>query len=540
MITHLSIKNFAIISDIDIDFYKGLNIMTGETGAGKSIVIEAMNVALGGRADKTYIRTGCDRAVVQLVASHINTETVVTRELYAEGKSLCRVDGEIVSLSQLNQYCQKITDVHGQYAHQSLLDPKNHIKLIDSYEKESIVSTKKRVSELYDDFSEVSKRLAEIHSSAREEMRKKDYMEFELKEIKKASLVPGEEEKIVEQLEALKYMETITNNMEKAYMLAREDENSLLENIGSIQSILREIAPHSKDASELENDFHDIYYRLEDICTRLRQAKEKIIFSSSDMDELSARLSLIETMKRKYGDSVEQILDHASKLEKALIMIENLGTDTAALNLEKSRIEDMLKDETKRLSGLRKAAARTLEEKINKELLDLNFQDAQISIAVRPFPGYTANGNDDVEFLIKTNKGSDFKPLARIASGGEISRIMLAFKTVIGDYDDIPTMVFDEIDSGISGATASVVGKKLMELGEKHQIISITHLPQIAACGDHNFRIEKKSSDTETFTTIKHLSEKEKVNEIARLLSGSNVSDLSVKSAKELIELSQG
>jgi len=539
MITHLSIKNFAIISDIDIDFYKGLNIMTGETGAGKSIVIEAMNVALGGRADRTFIRAGCDRAVVQLVATHINNETVVTRELYAEGKSLCRIDGEIVSLAQLNQYCQKITDVHGQYAHQSLLEPKNHITLIDSYEKESIVSTKKRVSELYDDFSEVSKRLAEMNSSAREEMRKKDYMEFELKEIKKAALVPGEEAKIVEQLEVLKYMETISNNMEKAYMLAREDENSPLESLGGIQRVLREIAPHSKDASELENDFHDIYYRLEDICTRLRQAKEKIIFSSSDMDELSARLALIETMKRKYGDDVEQILDRASKLEKTLSMIENLDTDTAALNLEKSRIEDMLKDETRRLTGLRKAAARTLEEKINKELLDLNFQDAQINIAVRPLPGYTENGIDDVEFLIKTNKGSDFKPLARIASGGEISRIMLAFKTVIGDYDDIPTMVFDEIDSGISGATASVVGKKLMELAEKHQIISITHLPQIAACGDHNFRIEKKSSDTETFTTIKHLSEKEKVNEIARLLSGSNVSDLSVKSAKELIDLSQ-
>ena len=539
MITHLSIKNFAIISDIDIDFYKGLNIMTGETGAGKSIVIEAMNVALGGRADRTFIRAGCDRAVVQLVATHINNETVVTRELYAEGKSLCRIDGEIVSLAQLNQYCQKITDVHGQYAHQSLLEPKNHITLIDSYEKESIVSTKKRVSELYDDFSEVSKRLAEMNSSAREEMRKKDYMEFELKEIKKAALVPGEEAKIVEQLEVLKYMETISNNMEKAYMLAREDENSPLESLGGIQRVLREIAPHSKDASELENDFHDIYYRLEDICTRLRQAKEKIVFSSSDMDELSARLALIETMKRKYGDDVEQILDRASKLEKTLSMIENLDTDTAALNLEKSRIEDMLKDETRRLTGLRKAAARTLEEKINKELLDLNFQDAQINIAVRPLPGYTENGIDDVEFLIKTNKGSDFKPLARIASGGEISRIMLAFKTVIGDYDDIPTMVFDEIDSGISGATASVVGKKLMELAEKHQIISITHLPQIAACGDHNFRIEKKSSDTETFTTIKHLSEKEKVNEIARLLSGSNVSDLSVKSAKELIDLSQ-
>ncbi|HPR24537.1 MAG TPA: DNA repair protein RecN [Bacillota bacterium] len=539
MITHLSIKNFAIISDIDIDFYKGLNIMTGETGAGKSIVIEAMNIALGGRADRTFIRTGCDKAVVQLVASHINTETVVTRELYAEGKSLCRIDGEIVSLAQLNEYCQKITDVHGQYAHQSLLDPGNHITLIDSYEKESIVSTKKRVSELYDDFSEVSKRLAEIHSSVREEMRKKDYMEFELKEIKKAALVPGEEEKLKEQLDTLKYMETVSNNMEKAYMLAREDENSPLESLGAIQNILKEIAPHSKDASELENDFHDIYYRLEDICTRLRQAKEKIIFSSSDLDELSARLDLIETMKRKYGDDVEQILDHASKLEKALSIIENLDTDTAALNLEKSRIEDMLKDETRRLSSLRKAAANTLEEKINKELLDLNFQDAQISIAIKPLSGYTANGTDDVEFLIKTNKGSDFKPLAKIASGGEMSRIMLAFKTVIGDYDDIPTMVFDEIDSGISGATASVVGKKLMELAGKHQIISITHLPQIAACGDHNFRIEKKSSETETFTTIKHLSEKEKVNEIARLLSGSNVSDLSVKSAKELIELSQ-
>ena len=536
MITHISIKDFAIIEELEVDFHKGLNIITGETGAGKSIIIEAMNMALGGRADKTYVRSGADKAIIQMVTNQMNDEFVLTREISSEGKNLCKINGEIVTLAQLNDFCQKITDVHGQYAHQSLLNPDNHIKLVDAYEKESITSAKKRVAQLYDDFQDISKRLTSMINETRENRRKKDFMEFELNEISQANLSPGEDKILEEQLIYLRNKERIYQNLEIAYGIARSDSRSALEVLSDIQKALKPISPLSRDAANLEDEFTDIYYRVEDLCTKLRDAKDKIVFSEQDLRDLTERDDFIENIKRKYGMSIEEILEYAQKIEKDLLAIENMDADIESLQVEKIRVEEMLQEESARLTHLRKTSAKSLEEKITKELVDLNFQDAKLSIKVLKLPRYTSEGVDSIEFLIRTNKGSDLKPLSKIASGGEMSRIMLAFKSVIGDYDGIPTMVFDEIDSGISGATASVVGKKLMDISQKHQIISITHLPQIAAFGDHHYRIVKSTDDHMTYTTIKPLSDKEKVEEIARLLSGINISDTTVKSARELIE----
>lgn len=537
MITHISIRDFAIIEELEVDFHKGLNIITGETGAGKSIIIEAMNMALGGRADKTYVRTGADKAVIQMVASQMSEESVLTREISSEGKNLCRINGEIVTLAQLNEYCRKITDVHGQYAHQSLLNPENHIKLVDAYEKESIISTKKRVAQLFDDFQEAGKRLTTLINETRENRRKKDFMEFELNEINKANLTPGEDKLLEEQLIYLRNKEKIYQNFEIAYGIARSDSRSALEVLSDIQKTLKPIAGMSRDAANLEDEFTDIYYRVEDLCSKIRDAKDKIVFSDQDLRDVTERDDVLETLKRKYGMTIEEIIDYGQKIEKDLLAIENMDSEIEGLTLEKARIEEMLQEECARLTHLRKTSARSLEEKITNELVDLSFQDAKLSIKVLKMSKYTSEGIDSIEFLIRTNKGSDLKPLSKIASGGEMSRIMLAFKSVIGDYDDIPTLVFDEIDSGISGATASVVGKKLMEISQKHQVISITHLPQIAAFGDHHYRIVKTTDDHMTYTTIKPLSDREKVEEIARLLSGINISDTTVKSARELIEL---
>lgn len=537
MITHISIKDFAIIEALEVDFHKGLNIITGETGAGKSIIIEAMNMALGGRADKTYVRTGADKAVIQMVASQMNEEAVLTREISSEGKNLCKINGEIVTLTQLNEYCRTITDVHGQYAHQSLLNPENHIKLVDAYEKDSITSTKKRVSQLYDDYQEASRRLATLISETRENRRKKDFMEYELNEITQANLSPGEDRLLEEQLVYLRNKERIYQNFEIAYGIARTDSRSALEVLSDIQKTLKPISEMSRDAANLEDEFTDIYYRVEDLCSKIRDAKDKIVFSDQDLREVTERDDFLENLKRKYTMSLEDIIEYGQKLEKDLLSIENMDSEIEGLNLEKARIEEMLQEECARLTHLRKTSARSLEEKITAELVDLNFQDAKLNIKVLKLPKYSSEGVDNIEFLIRTNTGSDLKPLSKIASGGEMSRIMLAFKSVIGDYDSIPTMVFDEIDSGISGATASVVGKKLMEISQKHQVISITHLPQIAAFGDHHYRIVKTSDDHMTYTTIKPLSDREKVEEIARLLSGISISDTTVKSARELIEL---
>lgn len=536
MITHVSIKNFAIIEELNVDFHKGLNIITGETGAGKSIIIEAMSMALGGRADKTYVRTGCDKAVIQMVADQVNEEAILTREISSEGKSLCKINGEIVSLAQLNEYCQNITDVHGQYAHQSLLNPDNHIKLVDAYEKISITSAKKRVAELYDDYTESVKRLKALVHETEENRRKRDFMEYELKEITMANLTPGEDTQLAEQLVYLRNKEKIYQNFVLAYEISQSDEKSLLGILSEIQKALKQIADVSRDASNLEDEFTDMYYRIEDLCGKLREAKEKIVFSEDELNEITERDDFLESIKRKYNKSIEEILEYAHTLEKGLNNIDNMDVEIESLSVEKVRIEEMLKEESERLTHLRQTSAKTLEEKITKELYDLGFHDASLMIQVAKLPHYTPEGVDKVEFLIRTNKGSEFKPLSKIASGGEMSRIMLAFKSVIGDYDGIPTMIFDEIDSGISGATASVVGKKLMEIAQRHQIISITHLPQIAAFGDHHYRIEKSTGEHMTFTTVRPLSEREKIEEIARLLSGINISDASVKSAKELID----
>ncbi len=535
MITHISIKNFAIIEELDVDFHKGLNIITGETGAGKSIIIEAMSMALGGRSDKTYVRTGCDKAVIQMVADHLNEEAILTREISSEGKSLCKINGEIVSLAQLNEFCQNITDVHGQYAHQSLLNPENHIKLVDAYEKQSISSAKKRVAELYDDFKESSNRLDSLIAETRENSRKKDFMEFELNEIGMANLTVGEDTQLAEQLLYLRNKEKIYQNFEIAYNTARSDNCSLLEVLSEIQKTLKQISDVSRDAANLEDEFTDMYYRIEDLCTKLREAKDKIVFSEQELNEITIRDDFLENIKRKYNKTIEEIIEYGQSLEKELNSIENMDVEIESLKVEKIRIEEMLREESARLTHLRSTSAKTLQEKITNELDDLGFQDAVLSIQVSSLPRYTPDGVDSIEFLISTNKGSDLKPLSKIASGGEMSRIMLAFKSVIGDYDGIPTMVFDEIDSGISGATASVVGKKLMEISQRHQIISITHLPQIAAYGDHHYRIEKTAGEHMTYTTIRSLSDKEKVEEIARLMSGINISDTTVKSAKEMI-----
>jgi len=536
MITHVSIKNFAIIQELDVDFHKGLNIITGETGAGKSIIIEAMSMALGGRADKTYVRTGCDKAVIQMVADHMNEESILTREISSEGKSLCKINGEIVSLSQMNEYCQNITDVHGQYAHQSLLNSENHIKLVDAYEKLSITSAKKRVAELYDDYTESVKRLNALISETTENGRKREFMEYELNEITMANLTPGEDAQLAEQLITLRNKEKIYQNFDLAYEISRSDNKSLLGTLAEIQKALKQIADVSRDASNLEDEFTDMYYRIEDLCGKLRDAKDKIVFSEQELIEITERNDFLDDIKRKYNKSIEEIIEYALTLEKGLNSIDNMDVEIESLTVEKVRIEEMLKEESARLTHLRQTSAKTLEEKITYELHDLGFHDASLMIQIDNIPRYTPEGIDKIEFLIRTNKGSEFKPLSKIASGGEMSRIMLAFKSVIGDYDGIPTMIFDEIDSGISGATASVVGKKLMEISQRHQIISITHLPQIAACGDHHYRIEKSTGEHMTFTTIRPLSDKEKIEEIARLLSGINISDASVRSAKELID----
>jgi DNA repair protein RecN (Recombination protein N) len=539
MISHISIEDFATIENMDVDLHKGLNIITGESGAGKSVFLTALSLALGSRADSSMIRTGADRALVQIIAEYQHKDIIISREISATGKNICKVDGEIVPLNKLAKICQQLADIHGQYDNQYLLNPENHIKLVDQYEKSSIIPAIRRVSELYDEYCEVDKRLKKLQDDAKDNERKKDYLNYQIDEIEKAQLTNGEDLKLTEEIDLLKNKEKIYKGLGMAYEIARGENSDVLSGLDNITAELKNISTISKEASDLEDEFSDLRYRLEDVIGKLRETRDRITFNSGDLDAMIERLDFIESMKRKYGDTINEILDLKEKLQHDLEHLNDIDSDIESVSLERSRVEEMLSDETDRLTSLRRASAATLQGKIQEQLEFLNFKDVEMSINVSSIDHFTPNGVDKVEFLISTNKGEPLKPLNKIASGGELSRIMLAFKMIIGEYDGIPTMIFDEIDSGISGETANIVGKTLSWLGNTHQVIAITHLPQIAACGDHNYRIEKSTDGSATYTTVTHLTDDEKVGEVARLLAGMNISDITIQNAKELIKISR-
>ena len=539
MINHISIRDFAIIENTEIDFHSGLNILTGETGAGKSLVIEAVSLALGARADTAFIRSGCEKAVVQLTGDIDGEETVITREVSSSGKNLCRLNGDLVTLAQLNAYCRKLADIHGQYDHQSLLNPEYHINLVDIYHQNDIAPVKQMNAKLFSAYKDAKSKLESLMSSAAENARQRDFMAFELNEIEEAKLTEGEDAELEERIALLQNSEHIYKLLARAYEAGKESMPAAMDIMSEIQTALSDIASYTEELGSISFEFSDIFYRLDDIFRDIRNARDSIIFSQEELDEAILRLEYINKLKHKYGNTIAEILGYAEQTAAKLQTIENIDEEKANLEFEINTLETQLTAASERLTALRKASAEELEMKISKELSELNFTDSRIKIAFDALPAFTENGTDRIEFLISTNKGEPLKPLAKIASGGEMSRIMLAFKNIIADYDNIPTLIFDEIDAGISGITASIVGKKLKEIAENHQIICITHLPQIAAFGEHNYRIQKYSSENSVKTTVEALDENEKINEIARLLGGINITDITIKSAEELIAASK-
>jgi len=543
MISHIRIKDFAIIDTVELDFHEGLNIITGETGAGKSIIIEAVSLALGSRADTAFIRSGKDKAVVQMAAELDGEDYVITREISAAGKNLCKINGEIVPLSQLNQLCRRIADVHGQYDHQSLLNPEYHLKLIDTFHEREIAPAKERVSNLFHKYSETKHELSSLTSSLTDAERKRDFMRFELSEINAANPYPGEDEELSQKLRLLQNSEKIYRNLSEAYELLYESSPSAIDGIGKSLHLLQDVKDFSDEIDSFYEELSDAYYKIEDLTAELRRFKDGISFSPEILEETVNRMTVLDSLKRKYGGSIEKVLDYKEKISHELEKILNIDGYIEKLSKELSACERELSRACAELTALRRKSAAELEKHINKELKELNFKDTVLSALFFDNDGakvnYTADGVDRVEFMITTNKGETPKPLAKIASGGEISRIMLAFKQVISSYDQIPTMIFDEIDVGISGITASIVGKKLSDISKRRQVICITHLPQIAAYGDHHYRIEKAPVNGATLTTVTLLDDREKIHEIARLLGGINITETTLKSAEELIKMSK-
>lgn len=535
MIQHLLIQNFAIIENTEIEFEDGLNIITGETGSGKSIVIEAVSLALGARADSSFVRSGKDKAVIQLAASLDGQDYVITREISATGKNLCRLNGQLVTLGEISALASRIADIHGQYDNQNLRDPRQHLALVDQYRDAEISPLRAEFDAAYAAYKESRGQLDTLLKSEKESRKQADFYRFELAEIQRVDPSPEEDEELTEQIAILQNSEKIFSAVESAYGPLDENEFNVLSSMGNIQSSLESIRNFSREFAETADIFNDAYYGLQDVAARLAGIREQISFRPEELDKLISRLDQIDELKKKYGGSIGDVLAYRDRIQQELSQLENFDELRGTLEQETKQRLQALRTAAAALTGARQASAEALGQAIEAELHDLNFDSARFEIRISAAPAISAEGGDEAEILISTNRGEPLKPLIRIASGGEISRIMLAIKNITGTYDKIPTMIFDEIDAGISGITASIVGRKLREISSSHQIICITHLPQIAACGDANYRICKETDANSTYTHVDRLDEEATVDEIARLLGGEIITETTRRSARELI-----
>lgn len=541
MISTLQIRNFAIIKELEVTFHPGLSVITGETGAGKSVVIEAMSLALGSRADKSMVRTGTDTAVCSLL---MEPEAILRREVSAHGKSICKINGEVSTLAQLVDTTAGHVDIHGQYDHQSLLITDRHISLLDAYGNEYTEPALLKTSEAYDAYRLAKKTRDELAAQGAASERELDLLRYEIDEIDAARLEPDEDAELESRIRIMQSSEKIYEALSHAYALLSggDGENvSAVSLTGSIRDSLAGLENYGQDFEQMSKAGSDAYFTLEELEGNVRTSIDRMEFKQSDLDAALSRLDQIDRLKRKYGGSVDSVMEYRERSQARIDGAENKDALMAELEAGLESAEAVYKSEATTLSEIRKAVAAKLERAITEQLYELNFMDAQFAVSIETDGSLRAeNGFDRVEFMLSANKGQPLLPLAKVASGGELSRIMLAFKSVTGDFDGIETMVFDEIDSGISGVTASIVGEKLLRMASKHQIICITHLPQIAAYADHHYLLEKSTDDAETFTTLQEIKGEDRIDELARLLGGRNTTGKARENARELIALARG
>lgn len=534
MIETLHIENIGIIDDITIDLKKGLNIITGETGAGKSLVVDAMSIICGNRFSKDIIKTGKEYCLVEIILSNdkANDNIVVSREISLSGKNKCKINGRLVTVNELKSYMSSVINIHGQNDNQNLLDENNHIKYLDAFCNDSLKCKKEKYLKLYNEYIALGLELKSNYGNDKERKRMLDLLDYEIKEIDNASFKMGEEEVLEEKSK-------IMRNSEKIYECISSAENVISSNVlNDIDNTLRNLSKISEynELYKKESDrLQGIYYELEDLSQNLYTYKEDISFDEIENNEVIKRLDLLYSLKRKYGNNIEEILEYRNNIQIKKEEIENMEEHLSNVSL---RIEEIKKDMLKlaqELSDIRKENGTKLENMINKELFDLEMKNAKIKIDIEFDVNYkfNTNGLDKVTFKILTNIGDEFKPLSKIASGGEISRVMLAIKKVLSETDEVDVLVFDEVDTGISGKAGSVVGSKLKSISKNHQVMCITHLGVVAAYADNNYYISKAVCDNKTISKVKLLDEAETINEIARISFGV-LSTVAIESAKEL------
>ncbi len=554
MLQSLHVKNLALIREIEVEFGDGLNILTGETGAGKSIILGSVNLALGERFTKDMIREGAEYGLVELLFRVENEKTlsrleelsiypedgmVILSRRIMEGRSISRINGETVNMSLLKQAASVLIDIHGQNEHQTLLDKKSHIEYVDAFAGEKMDALKEEVRTDYHLWREKEKELSSSGMDEAERAKEMSYLEFEISEIENAHLTPGEDEELESLYRRMSNSRKIAESAGNAYAYTSGDPNSASENLSRAIRELMEVSEWDDKAAGLCDQLSEVDSLLSDFNRELSEYSESLTFSEEEFYETENRLNEINRLKSKYGSTVEEILAYQAKQQEKMDQLADYETYRASLTLEVQQAEEKLSASTARLGDLRREQAKILEEEITENLLDLNFVDVQFQIQVQDLGHYTENGRDDVEFLISLNPGQPLRPLVNVASGGELSRIMLAIKTVMADRDEIETLIFDEIDAGISGRTAQKVSEKLSLISRSHQVICITHLAQIAAMANHHFCIEKEVMDEDTETRIRQLNEEESVEELARILGGAEITDAVRSNAREMRELAR-
>lgn len=555
MLQSLHVKNLALIDETEVFFGGGLNILTGETGAGKSIIIGSINLALGAKADKEMIRSGAEYGLVELVFSLENPAQIrAVRELelpieegqiilqrkIMENRSQCKVCGETVTARQLRQLADILIDIHGQHEHQSLLRPARQLEILDAYAGTALAEKKDKLREVYGQYREKKRELSE--SEVDEETRKREcsLAEFECREIEEAALVPGEDEEVEKAYRRMSNARKIREAAAAAHGLCGYEDSGAGSAIARAIREVKTVSAYDETLQEYERQLLDIDALLNDYNRGMAEYLSELEFDAGQFEQTQDRLNLINHLKSKYGNTVEEIQEYQVRAQETIDKYQDYDAYRAKLSEETAALEKKALKFAQEISDLRAQNAQTLAAQMRQALSDLNFEQAVFEIQVEGAEErLNENGFDQVVFLISTNPGEPVRELAQVASGGELSRIMLAFKTVLADKDEIETLIFDEIDAGISGRTAWKVAEKMGILGKGHQLICITHLPQIAAMADTHYMIQKQVVDNRSITTIKALGQKESVEELARMLGGDEITESALKNAEEMKELAE-
>jgi DNA repair protein RecN (Recombination protein N) len=560
MITELSIRNLAVIEHVHVSFGHGFHVLTGETGAGKSMVIDALTLLVGGRGSSELIRHGENKAEIEamfeLEPNHPVWDTlaglgieadaseplIIRREITSQGKSICRINGQMVNLTMLREVGDWLVNIHGQHEHQSLLKTERHLEWLDVYDESTIAPLKQAYLELYDQYIAARRELSELEQTSRQMLQMQDLYKFQLEEINSARLKVGEDEWLEDEKRKLANAEKLMQAVADAYD-ALYANGRALDSLGRAIKRLEDIVQFDPGTLRpILEQVQGAYYQLEDAAYQTRDYRDSIEYNPERLEEIEDRLALISTLKRKYGSSIEEILAYADQIRAQIELMENKDERIAELHRAIEQVRPKLVQAARQLSEARRNAGDRLAQEIERQLKDLHMVHTRFYVELRTAgddneDSFTRNGRDHAEFLISPNPGEPLRPLAKIASGGELSRIMLALKTIFARIDKVPVLVFDEVDTGVSGRAAQAIAEKLAELAGSCQVFAVTHLPQVASMGDEHYSIMKVLKDGRTFTIVEQLAREGRIEETARLMGGAEITEATRKHADEMLKL---